>query len=113
MRWIVILAAISFAAPATAAPVYLRCKIDGANSDFTITLDEERGTAVTLGRPVPATFAMDEVSFEENVAGVVRIRDRINRKTLDMTTVAQVKGKEEGEPRHGRCEVVKATENKF
>jgi hypothetical protein len=116
MRWIVLFAAFSVTAPAAAAPVYLHCTIDEAKLPFDVTLDEEKGTAAFKRASdlatVPASFTVDEASYEENLAGIVRVKTRINRKTLEVTSLAQVSGKP-GEPRHGQCEIVKAVENKF
>ena len=112
MRWILVSLALACAAPAYAKPVYLRCTVDGATSSFDITLDEDRGTAVTLDQTVPATFTMDEVSFRATVGQILSITQTINRKTLEFTTESYVSGGSENK-KHGTCQIVKATENKF
>jgi hypothetical protein len=112
VRWTVLFVALAFAAPAHAKPVYLRCTVDGATKSFDIAVDEERGTAATLGQTVPATFTMDEVSFRATVGGVLSITQSVNRKTLTFTSESYITGAT-SDKKYGICEIVKATENKF
>ena len=112
MKWIAAILVLGFAAPANAKPVYLRCTVNGATSNFDITLDEDRGTAVTFDQTVPAIFTVDEVTFRAIVARVVSVKQTINRKTLEFTTESYVSGGSENKKR-GTCEIATAPQNKF
>jgi hypothetical protein len=112
LRWFVLVTALAFAAPTNANPLYLRCTVEGAANSFGITLDEERGTAVTLGQTAPANFALDDVTFQATLANILSVGYTINRKTLDFIAISSVRGMEPTK-KSGKCELVKATGNKI
>src|SRR5689334_7614237 len=113
MRPLIAAIALGCAAQAHATPVYLHCTIDGANQGWDLTWDEAKNTAVSSNNPartVPAAFSLSEVTFQENVGGVVSITTTINRRTLELYSQALVSGGSANN-RHGTCKVVTAEEN--
>lgn len=87
--------------------------MNGAEKGFEITLDEDRGTAAgLLEGTVPATFTREEVTYRNSLGGVVFITQKIDRRTLELTSESTVKGGT-AETKRGTCAIIEPTQNKF
>lgn len=108
---------------AVGKPAYLKCKLDGNDKSFDVTVDEELGRVTQGTMPVfdKAKFSATEINYErESGRGVSALTEEyaIDRSTLAYRSVWIHWGiQQDGKPKEnravGRCEVAVLSERKI
>lgn len=105
-----------------AKPAYLKCKLDGNDGSFIVTVDEELGRVTMPTGPVydKAQFTAEEINFEKTKQSrsfYERDEYSINRSTLAFKSTwthwSSVDGQKKESTSTGQCEVTKPPERKI
>lgn len=117
-------AALLLLAPVMAAakPAYLKCKVEGNEGYFIVTLDEDAARVTMPDGEVydKAAFSAEEISFgksERSRSSMTSDEFSINRMTLAYRNIwtnwSSTDGKKTVTDTKGQCEVTKAPERKI